>query len=407
MTERRNSISVGVVGAGKRAASYFTHIPDDLKPAIRLTALVDPSEANRASFASLFGSDAPVAAYANAAEMFERADLDAVILAPPNLYHADDAELALSRGLHVLLEKPVAITVEDCRRLWTASKSAPAGATVAVGFVLRYTPFYSKVKAIVSSGALGSILGIDADENLGTNLTNLFHKGWRRDDVLSGGFMVEKCCHDFDILNWLVEGQVDHVFSRSRRTHFLRETLTGRTSRFAAPDQRKADDADFGNSEISEAFFTPSPGSPYDFPADSPDHQAVMLDFDQGALGNFMACMGQPRTNRGIRIYGTDGALEGNLDDARIVVHKPHASGNGWDTTVHTIQAETGNHHGGDAVISEAFWRTTANQESTVKAGLREGINAVLVALAAQQSSATRQEVDVRSLRTRVFGEES
>ena len=118
MTGRRNTFRIGVVGAGKRAASYFSNMPDDLKPVMRLAALVDPNERNRATFASLFGSDSAVGEYADVDRMFEQADLDAVILAPPNLYHAHAAELAMASGLHILLEKPVAITVEDCRRLW-------------------------------------------------------------------------------------------------------------------------------------------------------------------------------------------------------------------------------------------------------------------------------------------------
>jgi predicted dehydrogenase len=160
---------------------------------------------------------------------------------------------------------------------------------------------------------------------------------------------------------------------------------------------------DFGSRRITEAFQTPLPGSPYDFPSDSPDHQAVLLAFDQGALGTFTASMGQPRTNRGIRIRGTDGSLDGNLDDNRIVVHKPKAHGNGWEASVHLVEAESGNHHGGDSVIAEAFWRTAAGEPAAVRAGLREGIEAVLVALAAQQSSATRREVDVEAVRQKVF----
>jgi predicted dehydrogenase len=310
----------------------------------------------------------------------------------------------MARGVHILLEKPVAITVEDCCRLWQASRSSARPASVTVGFVLRYTPFYSKVKELISSGAIGSILAIDADENLGTDLTNLFHKGWRRDDRLAGGFMVEKCCHDFDILNWLTDAHVEQVFSMAKRTHFVPCPASGRSRRFDVPIDRRVDDADFGNREINEAFFTPSPGSPYDFPTDAPDHQAVLLDFDQGALGSFMACMGQPRTNRRLRVFGTDGSLEGDIAESRIVVHKPHNRGNGWEVAVHHVEAEAGNHHGGDAVISDAFWRLVANQPEGAKAGLREGIEAVLVALAAQESSASRQPVDVRAMRDRVFG---
>jgi predicted dehydrogenase len=404
MIERRNTLNIGVVGSGKRAASYFSHIPDDLKSVIRLTALVDPNPQNRETFASLFGSGSAIGEYADAAEMFKQADLDAVILAPPNVYHAHDAELAISRGLHILLEKPVATTVEECRRLWRASKSSSRPSSVAVGFVLRYTPFYSKVKELVSSGALGSILAIDADENLGTDLTNLFHKGWRRDDSLSGGFMVEKCCHDFDILNWLTDDHVDRVFSMAKRTHFVPQPPGGRHSRFEFSGDRRVDDADFGDRTISEAFFTASKGSAYDFPADSPDHQAVVLDFDQGALGSFIACMGQPRTNRRLRIFGTDGSLEGDIGDSKIVVHKPHGSGNGWEVAVHAVDAEKGNHHGGDAILADTFWRIVAKQREGARAGLREGIEAVVVALATQQSSASSRQVDVRALREHVFG---
>jgi predicted dehydrogenase len=404
MTGRRNTFNIGVVGAGKRAASYFSNMPEDLKPVMRLAALVDPNERNRATFASLFGSDSAVGEYTDVDRMFEQADLDAVILAPPNLYHAHAAELAMASGLHILLEKPVAITVEDCRRLWQASQSSRRPASVIVGFVLRYTPFYSKVKELISSGAIGSILAIDADENLGTDLTNLFHKGWRRDDRLAGGFMVEKCCHDLDILNWLTDAHVEQVFSMAKRTHFVPHPSGGRSSRFDVPVDRRVDDADFGNREISEAFFTPSKGSPYDFPTDSPDHQAVLLDFDQGALGSFMACMGQPRTNRRLRVFGTDGSLEGDIAETKIVVHKPHSRGNGWEVAVHEVAAEAGNHHGGDAVISAAFWRLVANDPQGAKAGLREGIEAVLVALAAQESSASHQPVDVRAMRDHVFG---
>jgi predicted dehydrogenase len=190
----------------------------------------------------------------------------------------------------------------------------------------------------------------------------------------------------------------------AKRTHFVPCPLGGRRSRFDVPVDRGVDDADFGNREISEAFFTPSKGSPYDFPTNSPDHQAVVLEFDQGALGSFMACMGQPRTNRRIRIFGTDGSLEGDIAESKIVVHKPHSRGNGWEVSVHHVDAEAGNHHGGDAVLAEAFWRRVADQPGEGKAGLQEGIEAVLVALAAQESSTLHQPVDVRAIRHHVFG---
>lgn len=403
-------INVGVVGAGRRAAQYFRYVPDDLRPLVRLTAIADPNESNRAAFERLFADGRPARQYSDADDLFAEEDLDAVIIASPNSYHARYTELAIAAGAHVLLEKPVATSVDECRRVWQAARSAGAGgaggreASIMVGFVLRYTPFYSRIQEIVASGELGTILAIDADENLGTGLTGLFHKSWRRRDDLSGGFLVEKCCHDFDILNWLIGSAPDRAFAMAKRTHFVPGTAGGRQPRFDPEVIRQIDVADFGDTEINAAFPAAMDGSPYDFPSDAPDHAAVLLDFASGALGTFVACMGQPRTTRRIRIFGTNGDLEGNIDDSRIVIHKPHVADNGCDVQGIQVAAEQHNHHGGDGVLGHAFWRAAAKQSEPSRAGLREGIDAALVALAAQQSAATGQSVDIAEMRAQVFG---
>ncbi len=400
-------INVAVVGAGRRAAQYFRYVPDDLRPLVRLTAIADPNSSNREAFERLFADGRRTRQYSDAEELLANEDLDAVIIAAPNKYHARYTQLAIAAGLHVLLEKPVATSVAECRQVWQAAQGAGAGgreASIMVGFVLRYTPFYSRIQEVVASGELGTILAIDADENLGTGLTGLFHKSWRRSDTESGGFLVEKCCHDFDILNWLVGSVPERAYAIGKRTHFVPGTTDGRQARFDPEVIRRIDVADFGDPEINAAFPVQMEGSPYDLPSDAPDHAAVLLDFASGALCTFVACMGQPRTTRRIRIFGTNGDLEGNIYDSSIVVHKPHAADNGWEVRDIPVAAEKDNHHGGDGVLAEAFWRTAANQSEPSRAGLREGIDAALVALAAQQSAADGQPVDIAEMRSQVFG---
>jgi predicted dehydrogenase len=399
-------INVGVVGAGRRAAQYFRYVPDDLRPLVRLTAIADPDESNRDAFERLFADGRRTRQYSDADDMLGNENLDAVIIASPNKYHARYTQLAIATGAHVLLEKPVATSITECRQVWQAARAARAAsgeASIMVGFVLRYTPFYSRIQEIVASGELGPILAIEADENLGTGLTGLFHKGWRRRDDLSGGFLVEKCCHDFDVLNWLIGSAPDRAYAISKRTHFVPATTGDRQPRFDPEVIRQIDVADFGDRGINAAFPAPLEGSPYDSPSDSPDHAAVLLDFGSGALCTFVACMGQPRTTRRIRIFGTNGDLEGNIDDSHIVVRKPHAADNGWDVKDIPVEAESHNHHGGDGVLAHAFWRTAAKQAEPSRAGLREGIDAALVALAAQQSAATGQSVDIAEMRHQVF----
>jgi predicted dehydrogenase len=397
-------INVAVVGAGRRAAQYFRYVPDDLRPLIQLTAIGDPNKSNREAFERLFADGHRAHQYSNPDDMLASEDLDAVIIASPNKYHAHYTRLAIATGAHVLLEKPVATSVTECRQVWQAAQMASSEASIIVGFVLRYTPFYSRIQEIVASGELGTVLAIDADENLGTELTGLFHKSWRRQDELSGGFLVEKCCHDFDVLNWLTGSAPNRAYAIAKRTHFVPNTTDNRQGRFDPEVLSQFDFADFGDQEVNAAFSVGLEGSLYDFPSDSPDHTAVLLDFASGALCTFMACMGQPRTTRRIRIFGTNGGLEGNIDDSHIVIHKPYPADNGWEAKDIPITAEKHNHHGGDGVLAHTFWRTAANQASPSRAGLREGIDAALVALAAQQSAAVGQSIDIAEMRNQVFG---
>ena len=90
--------------------------------------------------------------------------LDAVIIGSPNAFHVDSAIPALDKGLTILLEKPVATSLEDCAKLWQAYIKADCP-PLAVGFVLRYTPFYSKVKELIAQGAVGQVLSIEAAED--------------------------------------------------------------------------------------------------------------------------------------------------------------------------------------------------------------------------------------------------
>src|SRR5699024_9937484 len=101
------------------------------------------------------------------------------VVTSPNYQHVPYANAAMSRSLPVMLEKPVATTVDDMATLWDAYENRPGGQVV-VGFVLRYTPFYSRIREIIESGRLGESLSIQTDETLGTGLTMVQYRGWRQ-----------------------------------------------------------------------------------------------------------------------------------------------------------------------------------------------------------------------------------
>lgn len=393
-------LRVGVIGAGMRASSYFRNLPPDIQPAVQLVALADPNEGNRIKFQDLFAGESQPRHYENGEALLDTEELDALIIGSPNHAHTEDAIRALPRQIPILLEKPVAIGLEECRRLWQAYVGA-GQPPVTVGFVLRYSSFYQKIEELIRSEALGQVLSIDADEMLGTGLTAFFYRGWRRWDHLTGGFMVEKCCHDFDILNWMTGARATRVFSIAGRTHLTPRPDEERHRRFEPVRRAELDYGDAGTQSIFTAL---TDESPYDAASDVPDHQAVMIEFDNGILSSFTACVAQPRSARRMRVYGSAGALEGDIGRSRIVVDTPQTDSDGYDTHEETFPAGEGGHHGADPGISTTFWNTAMDLPATIRAGIREGIEAVLIGLAAEESKKSGLPVDVTRLRSEVFG---
>lgn len=404
------TLRVGIIGTGMRSASYLYNLDPSLRPAVRVVALADPDEASCARFEAFFARDffadhPRPRQYERGADLLAAEDLDALIIGSPNHAHAEDALLALPRRIPILLEKPVATSLEDCRRLW-AGYVAANRPPVTVGFVLRYAPFYTRVKALIREADLGQVLSIDADESLGTALTAYFFGvgSWRRFDHLTGGFIVEKCCHDLDILNWLAEGKAERVFSVARRTHLTPRPPEQRHARFERGAQQQAA-LDYGDTPLRRAFRRLEDDSLYEAESDSPDHQFVTIEFDNGVLSTFTVCLAQPHNSRRVRIYGANGALEGDIDRSIVAVDKPGGDGAKGIRQEYPITGGEGGHHGADTVINEAFWRGALGEPDTIRAGMREGIEAVLVGLAAEESKRTGLPVDVRRLRAEVFGD--
>ena len=393
------SLKVGLVGSGQRAASYFRNLPSDMASSVDLSAIADPDPERREAFAGLF--DAQPDFHDDGVGMLRERDLDAVVVASPNDQHVPYAVEAMRRGLPLMLEKPVATTLDGLRDLWTAEQARPASCTV-VGFVLRYTPFYERVREIVHSGRLGEILAVQADENLGTGLTLMQYQGWRQDVGHSGGWMLEKCCHDLDVLGYILDSRPVRVHSMASALSFRPRPEDEQLPRFrptAAPGE-----LDFGDEATKNALHSSTQHSPYDS-SGLPDRQVATLEFAQGTLATFTSVMAQPRTTRRLRVFGTEGLLEGDLSARTLDATFPDPAGSIRTMHEHeTVQAGASGHHGGDEVLGETFWRLAAGQDRIPRAGLAEGIDAVLCAMGLQDSASTGMPVEIADLRRTVFG---
>ena len=194
-------LRMAVIGAGNRANKYLEYArrhPERLQP----VAVVDGNELRRNETAERFGLAAE-RRYADYDAFFARpADADAVLITTPDDVHFDPCMKAIDAGLHVLLEKPIAQRLDECRAI--ARRARERGVLVGICHVLRYHPYFAKIREIVDSGELGQIISVNHVAAVGIDrTTHSYVRGpWRREET-SNPMLLAKCCHDVDFLLWI------------------------------------------------------------------------------------------------------------------------------------------------------------------------------------------------------------
>lgn len=190
-------------------------------PGAEVVALADPDAGSLEAARAVVGREIPT--YPNARELVENEDVDVVVVASPNHTHAAVLDDLLGRPLHLLVEKPLATTLEDCRALLRRVAEHPG--LVAVGLEYRYMLPVRRLLAAVASGAVGRPRMVSIREHRFPFLDKV--GSWNRFSRNTGGTLVEKCCHFFDLMR-LVLGEPVRVYaSGGRDVNHLDERIDG------------------------------------------------------------------------------------------------------------------------------------------------------------------------------------
>lgn len=202
---------LAAVGVGNRTGKYLKWVlshPDS----VELVAVAEPDPVRREACRKLF-SLAPEACYESAEELFDSPrGAQAVIIGSPDSEHYSQAMKAISLGIHVLLEKPVAQDYGQCKELAEAAESA--GVKVAVCYVLRFMPLYRKIKELLDSGCIGRVTSVSHHEYVGIDrMLHTYVRGYWNKSSESNPSFISKCCHDVDMLLWTTGVHVKSVQS--------------------------------------------------------------------------------------------------------------------------------------------------------------------------------------------------
>jgi myo-inositol 2-dehydrogenase/D-chiro-inositol 1-dehydrogenase len=173
-------------------------------PDARLVAIAAPSEASREEARKLYPE---ASIFADSLEMIAQADFDLIDIATPSHTHREVALAAMQKGRHVLLEKPMAITLDDCKAIVACARDH--GVHLAVGHELRFSSQWGRIKEIIDAGTIGEPQYV---------LVELLRKpyrtgagGWRYDQNRVGSWVLEEPIHFFDLARWYLEGSGDPV----------------------------------------------------------------------------------------------------------------------------------------------------------------------------------------------------
>ena len=435
-TPRTPGRRYAVVGLGSRSRMYTRALLTTFRDDAELAALCDPNTARMSFHNDAFERDhdhpaVPCYAPGDFRAMLDAERIDTVIVTSVDRTHADYIVAALDSGRDVITEKPMTVTARQCRDVLAASRRNPGRLTVAFNY--RYAPRNSRVRELLAGGAIGDVLSVHFEWLLDTRHGADYFRRWHRDKTNSGGLLVHKASHHFDLVNWWLGARPELVFALGGTVFYGRANAEARGLR--TPYHRSTGAADprsdpwaldlasdptlrglYLDAEHEDGYLRDQ--NVFGDGISIEDDMAVLVGYDSGATMSYHLSAYAPWEGYRVMFNGSRGRLE--LD----VKERPYVSGAGADTdptaqaaaeastrlSLHPlwqrpselavdVDERAGAHGGGDErLLRDLFAPGTVADDLGRAAGPLDGAYAALTGVAANTALATARPVPVRSL---------
>lgn len=404
-----------ILGAGGRGQLFSDWLAAH-SGAGRVVAVADPDPARRKKVADPHQIPEEMQ-FVSWEALLERPQLaDAIINTTMDRLHAASAVRAMEVGYHMLLEKPMAASYEDCLAIDRARRKS--GRIVSVCHTMRYHQAYAEAKRLVDSGAIGRLVTFDHLEPVNPfHQAHSFVRGNWGNESRSSFLLLSKSCHDMDLVANMVGRPCQRVSSFGSLSYFHEGCApAGAPARctdgcpvekdcsysalkfYIQPDPRWPSCADsFAGKTLPEKFEALRTG-PYGrcvFRCDNDvvDHQVVNFEFEGGVTGTFtVTAFRDHGVSRLMRLHGTEGFLHVAINENRIEWLRYH------DNRLATIQLppQEGSHGGGDHNLMLNFVETIkGNQPDAVSTGTAESLASHAIVFAAERSRREKRIVEL------------
>jgi len=421
-------VRVAVVGAGHRSVAYASHAlrhPDEMQ----IVAIAEPRDDRRAEAAKTHSVSEDML-FSSYEQLLDGEPIaDAVINGTMDQMHYTTTKPLIQSGYNVLLEKPIAQKQSEVVELIDLAKQH--NRVVMICHVLRYAPFYQQVKQLVSDGAIGRVISMHTKELVSYHhmATGFVRGRWNKREA--NPMLLAKCCHDLDIIAWLMSGvNPTRVSSAGSLIQFREENAPdGATDRcmdcphvetcaYSAKKihvdgglwQEYAFEHGSTNwREMTREQKLESLRHPNNMYArcvwkcdnDVVDHQSVLVEFENGATASHDMFTATAKPGRTIHIIGDKGELEGELEDGIVYLRTFNPlSENGYEEKIFDVNTAgdgmTGGHGGGDNRLIADFVNLIRGQKtSSGHTKIEDSLSGHLIAFAADEAMLTRRIVNL------------
>ena len=395
-----------LIGAGLRGGYVYSQYALDHPNEFKVVAVAEPDPERREAFSKKHNITQGMQ-FESYKEILKRDKIaDCAMICTQDRMHYEPVVMALEKGYHVLCEKPMSPDKEEIIKMGMMAKQYDR--ILSVCHVLRYSPFFSKIKSLLDEKKIGQLMTIQHIEEVGYwHHAHSFVRGNWRNEKESSPMILQKCCHDMDVLLWLADSSCKKINSFGRLTYFSEENapegapeycMDGCSHRdecpFYAPrfflkHSKAVEDGlvyavtDYADSEhILDALKT----GPYGrcvFHSDNTvvDHQTVEIEFENQVTASFLMTAFTNQCARRIRLMGTKGEIKGDME-AGIIEVTEFVSGTKEIIKLHT---PTKGHSGSDMSMMKDFVRMVGEGKKG-KTNADISVESHLMALAAEES---------------------
>lgn len=364
---------VVTAGIGLRAGHVLSILKDAM-PEVEFVGYYDPQP----TFLHMICEDIP--RFGDVETMLANTQPDLFFVGSPNSFHLEHIKAGLAAGVRIFTEKPVVTTKAETMEL-AALLSTHGTGQVMVGLVLRYSQHMVDLRAVLDK--LGPVVSLEANEHIAPYHGAFFMRDWRRMVAWSGGFMLEKCCHDLDIYNMVTGSRPCRVASFGGRKSFVVEN---------SPTSNTENEIMHRKISVWESV-----DDPFQSDGDIIDHQTAILQYESGASLTFHTNLNVPDEHRRFCVMGTHGMAEGDFVRGHLKATARDGSVIADHDYTQMDTARSSSHYGADHMMVDDIAAFLRGNTDRLPVGVVDALEAGLVAMALDEARISGEMVDMTS----------